>query len=120
MAKQPVDALLNLSNDGWFKGCFENELRMAQSVFRAIETRKTHIVCCNGGISAHIDSTGHILQNVDRGLRSFITTYTQYGDAFAGCCLFLSLTLLFNPLVRPLKSSKSESEEGKIDNLEKK
>lgn len=142
MAKQPVDALLNLSNDGWFKGCFENELRLAQSVFRAIETRKTHIVCCNGGISAHIDSTGHILQHGDRetpsfwggtvkneyipillkknGLRNYITTYTQYGDAFSGCCLFLSLTLLFNPLVRPLKSSKSESKEGKIDNLEKK
>lgn len=142
MAKQPVDALLNLSNDGWFKGCFENELRLAQSVFRAIETRKTNIVSCNGGISAHIDPTGHILQLGHRekdsiwggtvenefipislkknGLRNYITTYTQYGDAFAGCCLFLSLTLVVNPLVRPLKSAKSESKEGKIDNLEKK
>ncbi len=133
-ARQPVDALLNLSNDGWFKGCFENELRMAQSVFRAIETRKTHLVASNGGISAHIDPTGHILQKGHRekpsfwggtvekeyiivslktnNLRNYITKYVQYGDAFAGCCLFLSLVLLFNPLVRPSKSLKSESEEG--------
>ena len=127
---QPVDALLNLSNDGWFKGCFENELRLAQSVFRAIETRKTHLIASNGGISAYIDPTGRILKQGHRetpsywggtvaseyiavslkkdGSRNIITKYVQYGDAFAGCCLFLSLTILFNPLVRPLKSSKSE------------
>lgn len=140
-AKQPVDALLNLSNDGWFKGCFENELRMAQSVFRAIETRKTQLVACNGGLSAWIDPTGRILQQGQRETPSFwggtvkcesiavslkknvfrtvTTKYVQYGDAFAGCCLFLSLIILFNPLVRPSKSSKSENTSEKIDKLEK-
>ena len=128
---KPVDALLNLSNDGWFKGSFENELRLTQSVFRAIETRKTHLVACNGGISAHIDPTGRIVQHGHRETPSFwggtvqnefipislkknnsrtaVSKYVQYGDAFAGCCLFLSLAILFNPLVRPAKSSKSES-----------
>ena len=132
-SRQPVDALLNLSNDGWFKGCFENELRLAQSVFRAIETRKTHLVASNGGISAHIDPTGRILQKGHREkpsfwggtveneyitvslkknvLRNYITKYVQFGDAFAGCCLFLSLTILFNPLIRPAKSLKPESKE---------
>lgn len=132
--RQPIDSLINLSNDGWFKGCFENELRIAQSVFRAIETRKTHLVASNGGISAHINPTGRILQLGRRespsfwggtveneyiavslkknGMRNYITKYVQYGDAFAGCCLFLSLTILFNPLVRPSKSLKSEKQTG--------
>ena len=127
---KPVDALLNLSNDGWFKGCFENELRLAQSVFRAIETRKTHLVASNGGLSAYISPTGRIIQQGRRQttsfwggtveneyiivslkkntFRTYITKYVQYGDAFAGCCLFLSLTILFNPLIRPSKSSKTE------------
>lgn len=131
---QPVDSLINLSNDGWFKGCFENELRLAQTIFRAIETRKTQIIASNGGISACISPTGRILQQGQRETRSFwggtvkceyitvplkkngsrfiITKYVQYGDAFAGCCLFLSLALLFNPLIRPAKSSKSESKTG--------
>ena len=134
-ADKPVDALLNLSNDGWFRGCFENELRLAQSIFRAIESRKTHLVACNGGISAYIAPNGRILQQGQRETPSFwggtvkseiisvalkknvyrrvTTKYLQFGDAFAGCCLFLSLTILFNPLVRPSKSSKSESKDGK-------
>ena len=129
-AHKPVDALLNLSNDGWFKGCFENELRLAQHVFRAIETRKTHLIASNGGFSAYVDPTGYILKQGQRESASFwggsvknefisvplkknafrtvISKYVQFGDAFAGCCLFLSLVTLFNPLVRPLKSSESK------------
>lgn len=140
-SRKPVDALLNLSNDGWFKGSFENELRMAQSVFRAIETRKTNLVASNGGLSAYISPTGHILQRGQRETQAFwggtvqseflvvslkknafrdvTTKYVQFGDAFACCCLFLSLIILFNPLVRPSKSSKPEIKAEKIDKLKK-
>lgn len=60
------DALLNISNDGWFWGASALDLHLASNVFRAVENRTPHLVVCNTGISAEIDSCGRIIQELPK------------------------------------------------------
>jgi apolipoprotein N-acyltransferase len=57
----PVDFLLNISNDGWFKGNQEHDQHLAICRFRAVETRKSIVRAVNMGISAIIDPDGGVL-----------------------------------------------------------
>ena len=61
MGNEP-DAMLNLTNDGWFYGTSCLDFHLACNVFRAVEMRKPHLVCANTGLSAQIDSQGQLLQ----------------------------------------------------------
>ncbi|HEY1861270.1 MAG TPA: apolipoprotein N-acyltransferase, partial [Gemmataceae bacterium] len=56
-----VDFLLNISNDGWFKGTSEHEEHLAISRFRAVECRRSLARAVNMGVSAIIDGNGRIL-----------------------------------------------------------
>jgi apolipoprotein N-acyltransferase len=56
-----ADLLLNLSNDGWFRGSEEHEVHLASSVFRCVENRRSMLRSVNTGISCIIDSGGSIL-----------------------------------------------------------
>lgn len=58
---QPVDVIVNVTNDGWFKGSSILDLHYRGNIFRAIENRKPLIVAANTGISAHIDGNGRVL-----------------------------------------------------------
>ncbi len=58
---QSPDVLLNLSNDGWFRGTAAHRLHLANSVFRAVEFRVPVARAVNTGISALIDGNGHVL-----------------------------------------------------------
>jgi apolipoprotein N-acyltransferase len=60
------DALVNLTNDGWFYGTSCLDFHLACNVFRAVEMRKPNLVCANTGFSAEIDSCGRILQRGPR------------------------------------------------------
>ena len=55
---QPVDCLVNVTNDGWFHGSNELEQHLITSVFRAVETRTPMVRAVNTGISAFIDGDG--------------------------------------------------------------
>lgn len=56
------DAILNVTNDGWFYGTAALDFHLACNVFRAVELRKPNLVCANTGFSAHISSNGELLQ----------------------------------------------------------
>lgn len=60
--EKPVDFLVNISNDGWFKGTEEHEGHLAICRFRAIETRRSVIRAVNMGISAVIDPDGKVVE----------------------------------------------------------
>ncbi len=60
--EKPVDFLVNISNDGWFKGTEEHEGHLAICRFRAIEARRSVIRAVNMGISAVIDSDGKVVE----------------------------------------------------------
>ncbi len=57
---QPVDVLVNLTNDGWFHGSSELEQHLITASFRSIETRTPMVRAVNTGISAVIDGNGVI------------------------------------------------------------
>lgn len=57
-AQQPVDVLVNMTNDGWFHGSSELDQHLITSSFRAIETRTPLVRAVNTGISAIIDGDG--------------------------------------------------------------
>lgn len=60
------DVLVNLTNDGWFRGSSELDMHLACGVFRAIECRKPLLVAANTGFSAWIDSSGRIVSQAKR------------------------------------------------------
>lgn len=93
---QSLDAIVNVSNDGWFKGSAILDLHFRCSVFRAIENRKPVIIAANTGISAHIDGNGRVLQRGPKRATQVLianvipdgrsSPYHTLGDAFAWLC----------------------------------
>ncbi|MFW6125297.1 MAG: apolipoprotein N-acyltransferase [Pirellulales bacterium] len=90
------DALVNLTNDGWFWGSSELDMHLACGVFRAVECRKPMLIAANTGFSAHIDGSGRILRRGPRRrtavLRAEVrgdrrrSPYLSWGDWPAGLC----------------------------------
>lgn len=56
------DVLINMTNDGWFRGSSELDQHLITATFRCIETRRPMIRAVNAGISAFIDANGRIRQ----------------------------------------------------------
>lgn len=103
-----VDFLLNISNDGWFGRGVQQPQHLAICVFRAVENRVGIARAVNTGISALIDPSGLIRDQVhgdpkdewprDAGyavgnvqVDSRYTLYTRYGDWFALFCVIVWL-----------------------------
>ena len=59
------DALVTITNDGWFWGSSLLDVHLACGVFRAIELRRPLLIAANTGFSAWIDAQGR-LQSGDR------------------------------------------------------
>lgn len=57
-----ADVLINMTNDGWFRGSSELDQHLITATFRCIETRRPMVRAVNAGISAFIDSSGRIRQ----------------------------------------------------------
>ncbi|MGL4420417.1 MAG: apolipoprotein N-acyltransferase, partial [Gemmataceae bacterium] len=99
---EPVDFLVNQSNDGWFRGTEEHEQHLAICRFRAIETRRTVVRAVNMGISAFIDPDGRVValpgdswalsKRMDGTVTDRVpldtrtTIYSEYGDWFPLLC----------------------------------
>lgn len=99
LGREP-DVLVNLTNDGWFRGSSELEQHLACSVFRAVECRKPMLIAANTGISAWIDSDGRILAEGPKRDTAVLLAeprpgrrrswYLDHGDLPAGACLAFS------------------------------
>jgi len=58
---RPVPQLLvNLTNDGWFLQSNENEVHLANAIFRCIELRRPMARSCNTGVTCFVDAQGRI------------------------------------------------------------
>lgn len=92
--------LVNVTNDGWFRGSSELDLHLACGVFRAVELRKPLVIAANTGFSAAIDDCGRVLQQgprkdagvvlADVAPRQGPTFYAVYGDWMPWLCLALA------------------------------
>jgi apolipoprotein N-acyltransferase len=102
--KQGADALVNLSNDGYFGHSAAREQHLQIARMRAVENRRWLIRATNDGITATIDPAGRITQRLPMyqdavarmnfGYESGTTFYTEHGDWFAwGCWLGVAIAL---------------------------
>ena len=57
-AAEDVDFLLNLTNDGWFGDSHQQWQHARTAAWRAIETRRPLVRCCNNGITGWVDEYG--------------------------------------------------------------
>jgi len=113
-----ADFLINISNDGWFKGSHELDQHLAMCRLRAVEFRTGIVRCCNTGISAIIDPDGSIQTIVrdERGrrknvhgaaigrvrLRAELTFYARHGDLLGQGCLAITAVAFLAAVLPPL------------------
>jgi len=101
------NVLINLTNDAWYWGSSELDMHLACGIFRAVEMRTPMIIVANGGLSAHIDRFGEVLQVterqktetllVDLSVRNSVNEvpsfYAAHGDWFAISCVLCCIVL---------------------------
>lgn len=95
--------LVNLTNDGWFLQSNENEVHLANAIFRCVELRRPMARSCNTGVTCYIDAQGRIAKGdklVDAKTGSVfvkgvlpkevllakqpeMTFYARFGDVFS-------------------------------------
>lgn len=96
-----------LTNDGWFRESAGSRQHLANSVFRAIESRRPMLRAANTGVTAVIDPLGRVIEQLDDNGNTFIegfmtatidvpergglTFYTRHGELFSMICLFGAL-----------------------------
>jgi len=95
------DVLVNLTNDGWFRGSSELDLHLICGIFRAVECRKPLLIAANTGFSAWIDGDGRVRAQGPRRKTAALLAevrpegrtswYLAHGDLFAGTCLVATL-----------------------------
>lgn len=114
--------LINITNDAWFGFSGAPYQHLYMSVFRAIENRRPLIRSANTGISAIIDSTGHIKKQGDIFTEEIITGkiqagndalsfYSRYGDIFAIGIFILCLITIFIELCYSKKNRINKSKD---------
>ncbi|MFO0013578.1 MAG: apolipoprotein N-acyltransferase [Planctomycetota bacterium] len=60
------DVLVNLSNDGWFRGSSALDHHLNSAIVAAVENRTPMLISANTGISAWIDGNGRVVKKLDR------------------------------------------------------
>jgi apolipoprotein N-acyltransferase len=120
--KEGADVLVNITNDAWFLDSKEAFFHMQNSVFRAVENRRSLVRVANTGVSCFIDERGKIyryLQN-SSGKKTFVagyaienvawpvrgSFYTKYGDIFTYFCF--GCILLGSMVVKDFKKRKGK------------
>ncbi len=99
------DVLVNISNDGWFRGSAEHDMHLAIGIFRAVENRVPVIRAVNSGVSAVVDGNGRILRQLPKLTEGVLVEavpldprtsfYTRVaGDTLGQSCLAASLGLM--------------------------
>lgn len=112
------DVLVNLTNDGWFRGSSELDLHLVCAVFRAVECRKPVLIAANTGFSAWIDADGRIRRQGPRHAEDLIlatvgpdqrrSLYMAIGDIPASICLLACVALALTGLAQRRRPQKTE------------
>lgn len=106
-AQQGADALINISNDGWYGDTSAPWQHLNMVRMRAIENHRWVLRATNTGVTAAIDPFGRVTASAPRHIRTSIrvhfgyehdlTFYTAHGDLFAYmCALAATIALIFS------------------------
>jgi len=107
------DYIINISEDGWFGDSIGPEQHFSHSIFRSIESGKYIIRSANNGISAIINPTGIVEQEIESGSTGYVemsesklvksTLFMLYGNK-----IFLILILIYIFLIFSFNKLKHE------------
>ena len=99
-----ADLLVNITNDAWFGDSSAPYQHLSMTVFRAVENRVPLVRSANTGVTAIIDSRGHIRGMTELFREALLTGsvrvgseksfYTERGDIFAWFSLLTTLAVL--------------------------
>jgi len=102
-ARAGARLLVNITNDAWYGRSSAPYQHLSMAAFRAVENRMPLVRAANTGITALIDSNGHIVRETplfkeaylcDRViLGDSVTFYARHGDVFAVLCVLASLAM---------------------------
>jgi apolipoprotein N-acyltransferase len=113
-AREGVDVLLNLTNNGWFPRSSAHWQHAASAVFRAVENGLPLIRATNDGLTCWVDAQGRLRQwlgqdSGDIHAAGFLTVpvplppagasrvrtfYNRHGDVFGWSCVGLSMIVV--------------------------
>ncbi len=65
-AGKSPDILVNITNDGWFRGSSILDHHLNNAILAAVENRRPMLVAANLGISAWIDGDGRVIRSLPR------------------------------------------------------
>ncbi len=108
--RNKADFMAVITNDAWWDNTQGHKQHLAYARLRAIETRRSIARSANTGISAIIDQTGNIVEQLGYEKRGVlkgtlktndkITFYTKAGDYIARVSIFLSLFIFLFSVTR--------------------
>jgi apolipoprotein N-acyltransferase len=117
-ADQGAQALVNLSNDGWYGDSGAYAQHLNQTRMRAIENDRWILSATNTGVTASIDPYGRTVARLPRkergalvapyALTSVTTFYTRHGDWFCWLCAIISAGALVTRFVFSQKAKGSQ------------
>lgn len=99
-----ADVLVTITNDGWYDGTSAPRQHFNQARMRAVEDDRYLLRAGTTGISALVDPTGRIIQEIPMGQQGIIdaefqprhswTPYVRFGDWFAAlACVIVAVAL---------------------------
>lgn len=114
--REAPQLIVNCTNDGWFLHSEENEVHLANAIFRSIELRRPMVRACNTGVTCIVDAMGRVPRGgILRDGKGNVFTkgylpgeirleksppmtfYAKYGDVFSVAMLGVSmLAVIFN------------------------
>ncbi|MCB4790723.1 MAG: apolipoprotein N-acyltransferase [Elusimicrobia bacterium] len=114
-----AEVLTNQTNDAWYFKTSAPMQHFLMNVFRAVENRRTIVVCGNTGVSGIVEPNGIISKIVPILTTTYfisriepnkkITFYTRWGDLFSKLCILITLIMLFSTFInRKLKLFKNK------------
>jgi apolipoprotein N-acyltransferase len=105
-----ADVLVTITNDAWYDGTSAPRQHLNQARLRAVETDRYLLRAATTGISAFVDPTGRIVEEIPMNRQGIIyarfqprhttTLYVRLGDWFAWVACFIVLAAVLRPFIR--------------------
>ena len=111
--KNGANALVIMTNDGWWDNTAGHKQHLRYAMLRAIETRKGIARAANTGISAILNSKGQVTDQIEYNVKGALvgelelnntrTFYSIYGDIIGRLSLYLLLLIVSFSLLEVYK-----------------
>jgi apolipoprotein N-acyltransferase len=115
-AGEKPDALVTITNDGWFWGSSQLDFHLACGIMRSVELRRPQFIAANTGFSAAIDAHGRVLEKGPRHSTGVVwaaarphvgptSFYESWGDLGPFLCVLVCVAAAWAGIARSVQPS---------------